>query len=158
MPNLEASARNQLLLYQLLAGLPNSISKQLRATGDTTDLEKVLEQAHLLIMIEDQPEQAAVVSQPSSDVLLLKEQIADLTEQVALLTTSREHQWPIAQCFYCNQPGHIQHHCQAYQSQLRQQPCHCYTCGKVGHLEGDCRQRQGNFKGTPAQATRHPNY
>ena len=55
----------------------------------------MLEQAHLLIMIEDQPEQAAVVSQPSSDVLLLKEQIANLIEQVALLTTSREHPQPI---------------------------------------------------------------
>ena len=158
MPNLEASARNQLLLHQLLAGLPNSISKQLRATGDTTDLEKVLERARLLIMIEDQPEQAAVVSQPSSDVLLLKEQIADLTEQVALLTTGGERQRPIVRCFYCNQPGHIQRHCQAYQSQLRQQPRRCYTCGKVGHLQRDCRQRQGNFKGTPAQATRRPNY
>ena len=109
-------------------------------------------------MIEDQPEQAAVVSQPSSDVLLLKEQIADLIEQVVLLTTSRECQRPIAQCFYCNQPGHIQRQCQAYQSQLRQQPCRCYTCGKVGHLERDCRQHQGNFIGTPAQATRRPNY
>ena len=34
MPNLKVSAWNQLLLHQLLAGLPNSISKQLRATGD----------------------------------------------------------------------------------------------------------------------------
>ena len=42
MPNLEASAWNQLLLHQLLAGLPNSISKQLRATGDTTSVDSVL--------------------------------------------------------------------------------------------------------------------
>ena len=97
-------------------------------------------------MIEDQPEQAAVMSQPSGDVLLLKKQIADLTEQLSLLTTSREHQRPIVYCFYCNQLIHIQHQCQAYQSQLRQQPHHCYTCGKVGHLERDCRQHQGILK------------
>ena len=45
-------------------------------------------------MKEDQPEQAAAVSQPYNDVLQLKEQIANLTEQVALLTTSRERQQP----------------------------------------------------------------
>ena len=43
-------------------------------------------------MIEDHPGQAAVVSESSNEVLLLKEQLTDLTEQVALLTTSREHQ------------------------------------------------------------------
>ena len=32
-------------------------------------------------MTEDQPEQAAVVSQPSNDVLLMKKQIANSTEQ-----------------------------------------------------------------------------
>ena len=45
MPNLEASAWNQLLLHQLLAGLPSSISKQLHATGDTTNVDRVLERA-----------------------------------------------------------------------------------------------------------------
>lgn len=158
MPNLEASARNQLLLHQLLAGLPSSISKQLRATGDTTNLDGVLERARLLIMIEDHPEQAAVVSQPSTEVLLMKEQLAELTEQVALLTTSRERQQPAVRCFYCNQPGHIQRQCQAFRSHIRQRSCRCYNCGKVGHLERDCRQRQGNFKGTSVQATRRPNY
>ena len=88
----------------------------------------------------------------------MKEQLAKLTEQVALLTTSRERQQPVVRCFYCNQPGHTQHQCQAYCSQFRQQPRRCYNCGKIGHLERDCRQRQGNFKGAPAQATRCPNY
>ena len=78
MPNLEALARNQLLLHQLLAGLPSSISKQLRATSDTTDLDRVLERAWLLFMMEDHPGRAAVVSEPSNEVLLLKEQLADL--------------------------------------------------------------------------------
>ena len=158
MPNLEASARNQLLLHQLLAGLPSSISKQLRATGDTTDLDRVLERARLLFMMEDHPGRAAVVSEPSNEVLLLKEQLADLTEQVALLTTSRERQQSVIRCFYCDQLGHTQRQCHAYRSQFRQQPRRCYSCGKVGHLERDCRQRQGNFKGTSAQATRRPNH
>ena len=158
MPNLEASARNQLLLHQLLVGLPSSISKQLRATGDTTNVDRVLERARLLIMMEDQPGRAAVVSEPSNEVVLMKEQLTELTEQVALLTTSRECQQPVVRCFYCNQPGHTQRQCQAYRSQFRQQPRHCYNCGKVGHLERDCRQRQGNFKGAPAQATGRPNY
>ena len=55
MPNLDASARNQLLLHHLLVGLPSSISKQLGATGDTTNVERVLERARLLIMMEDEP-------------------------------------------------------------------------------------------------------
>ena len=61
MRNLEASAQKQLLLHQLLAGLPSSISKQLRVTADTTDVDKVLEWARLLLMTEDHPGQAAVV-------------------------------------------------------------------------------------------------
>ena len=158
MPNLEASARNQLLLHQLLAGLPSSISKQIRATGDTTDVDKVLERARLLIMTEDQPGRAAVVSESPNEVLLLKEQVAELTEQVALLSTSRERQQPVVRCFYCNQLGHTQRQCQAYRSQFRQQPRRCYNCGKVGHLERNCRQRQGNSQGAPAQATRRPNH
>ena len=56
MLNLKASVRNQLLMHKLLVGFPNSINKQLCTTGDTTDLDRVLEQAHLLIMREDQPE------------------------------------------------------------------------------------------------------
>ena len=158
MPNLEASAWNQLLLYQLLAGLPNSISKQLRATGNTTSMDSVLERARLLIMTEDPPERAAVVTESSSKALLIKEQLAELTEQVALLTSSRERQQPAVHCFYCNQPVHVQHQCQAYHSQFRQQPRCCYNRGKIGHIERDCRQRQGNIKGAPVQANRRPNY
>ena len=43
MPGLETAARNQLLLHQLLAGLPSSISMQIRASGETSDLDKVME-------------------------------------------------------------------------------------------------------------------
>ena len=52
IPNLEASAQNQLQLHQLLVGLS---SKQLCATGDTTDLDRVLEHTHLFFMMKDHP-------------------------------------------------------------------------------------------------------
>ena len=35
MPDLDAGAREQLLLHQFLAGIPSSVGKQLRTTGDT---------------------------------------------------------------------------------------------------------------------------
>ena len=88
----------------------------------------------------------------------MKEQLAEFTEQVALLTSSREHQQPAVHCFYYNQPGHVQRQCQAYRSQFRQQLRHCYNCGKVGHIEIDCRQYQGSIKGAPVQANRRPSY
>ena len=56
---------------------------------DTTDLDRVFEWAHLIIMMEYQSEQAAIVVQPSNEVMLLKEQLSDLTAQVALLTTHK---------------------------------------------------------------------
>ena len=73
-------------------------------------------------MMEDPPGRAEVVTESSSDALLMKEQLAELTEQVALLTSSRECQQPAVNCFYCIQPGHVQCQCQAYRSQFRQQP------------------------------------
>ena len=82
MPYLETLVQNKLLLHQLLAGLPSSTSKQLRARGDTRDVDRVLE---LLIMTEDQPGQPAAVLELLKEVVLLKEQITELTEQVALL-------------------------------------------------------------------------
>ena len=43
MPKLEARAREQLLLHQFVAGLPNAVSRQLRATGDAKELTSTLE-------------------------------------------------------------------------------------------------------------------
>ena len=119
MPNLEASSQNQLLLHQLLVGLPSSISEQLHATSDTADLDTVLECTWLLSMMEDYPGRAAVMSESSNEVLLLKEQLADLTKQVDLLITSRECQQSVIHCFYYNHLGHTQCQCHVYQSQIR---------------------------------------
>jgi hypothetical protein len=47
MPNLEDRARNQ------LSGLPTSVSKQLCATGEATELDKVVERARPLIIMEE---------------------------------------------------------------------------------------------------------
>ena len=38
MPRLDNTARDQLLLHQFLAGLPVSVSQQLRATGEARNL------------------------------------------------------------------------------------------------------------------------
>ena len=102
-----------------MAGLPNLISKQLCTTGETTDLDKALERAYLLITMKDHQDQVAVVSENSNEVTLLKEQVANLTEQVALLLTTRQCPRQIIRCFYCDQPGHTQRRCPAYQSQFR---------------------------------------
>ena len=40
MPGKDAAAREQLLLHQFLGGLPASISKQIRAAGETKELDK----------------------------------------------------------------------------------------------------------------------
>ena len=39
MPELDAPAREQLLLHQFLAGIPDSVSRQLRATGEIKTLD-----------------------------------------------------------------------------------------------------------------------
>ena len=41
MAGLAKEARDQLLFYQFLVGLPESVSQQLRGTGDTKDLERL---------------------------------------------------------------------------------------------------------------------
>ena len=38
MPKLDAGAKEQLIIHQFIAGLPGTISKQLQAAGDTTNL------------------------------------------------------------------------------------------------------------------------
>ena len=96
MPTLEKNARDQLLLHQFLS---DSVSSQIRATGDITTLEKAVEKARLLMTI------TAAIGQPEDNSMQqLKEQ---LTEQVAALSTQKSashkrHQLPIRQCFFCN--------------------------------------------------------
>ena len=84
MPDIDEASRTQLLLHQFLTGLPVSISRQLRATGDATDFNKAVERARLLMIIhEPEPISAAASVSSSVEVEQLKEKVIDLTHQVA---------------------------------------------------------------------------
>ena len=155
MPDLPNEAREQLLLHQLLAGLTGAISKQLRSTGDTKQLEPTAERARLLMMIENNLESkgVAAISQDKShehtEMIQLKTQIAELTEHVAALTAAQSSKRPssVPRCFNCNGIGHVQQNCpnqRAYRTNYRR----CFLCGKVGHVQKDCRS-QGNDQGAP---------
>ena len=47
-PGQERPARDQLLLHQFVTGLPDAISRQLRAAGETRELEKAVERVTAL--------------------------------------------------------------------------------------------------------------
>ena len=53
MPELDKNAGEQMLIYQFLTGVPTAISQQLRATGEAKELTKVVEQACLLMTIDN---------------------------------------------------------------------------------------------------------
>ena len=133
LPEAGQGAKEPLLLHQFLAGIPEPIARQLRASGEVTTLDKAITRARLLMTIDAGP--VAAVEEKSSESQL-KEQVAALTEQVAALTTRMKEparrQTPRSQprCFNCNQLGHLQRDCR------RRQRCLC--CGKLGHLAKDC--------------------
>ena len=129
MPNADAATRNQLLLHQFVSGLPAHIGKQLRATREVNNLDRVLELAKLLMTIEEQ-QKAAVVQ--TSEVQDLREQVSALTEQVAALSIRRSKLPAAIVCYKCQQPGHLQRNC----SSARR----CYLCGQPGHIARDCHQ------------------
>ena len=54
MPVLAAEAKQQLFVHQFLAGFPVSVSQQLRATGDTKVLDRMVERAKLLMVVQEQ--------------------------------------------------------------------------------------------------------
>ena len=89
MPDIDADARDQLLPYQFLAGIPASVSRQLRATGVTKALAETVERTRLLMMIDSQDRSAPLMStEKTSEISALREQVAMLTEQVAALSTA----------------------------------------------------------------------
>ena len=87
MPGLDKKGRDQLLLHQFLAGMPDAVSRQLRATGETKTLDAAVVRARLLMTIDNHG-QAAAVAEERTEVQVLRNQIALLTEQVATLSTS----------------------------------------------------------------------
>ena len=173
----DANATGQLLLHQFLAGIPESVSRPIRASGEVQDLDKAVERARLLMTVNEAHNAAAVVpdSQPASVTSKLEEQVAKLTEQVAALAarpthnsgqaqdSARQRQRPrFIRCFRCNRMGHTQHEC-SYQYQSFAGNQRCFTCGRMGHIARDCytqgnrfaqggsyqQQQQGNDRGMP---------
>ena len=57
MLDTDAGTHDQLLRHHFISELPTHISKQLRATGEMNDLDRVIERAKLLLTIEDHREQ-----------------------------------------------------------------------------------------------------
>ena len=92
MPGLLENTSNSLLLHQFLSGLPGSISRQLRASGDTKDLGAVVQRTKVLMTVMEHEQTAALTSTSAtpSEVDQLKTQITQLTEQVAALTTRQK--------------------------------------------------------------------
>ena len=88
MPGLDAPGREQLLLHQFLAGIPEYVSRQLRATDEIKTLGIAVTRARLLMTIDDHGQAAAVTEGPT-EVQLLREQVALLAEHVSTLSTSR---------------------------------------------------------------------
>ena len=159
MPDLPQDAREQLLLHQFLSGLPTAISKQLRSTGETQRLDTTVERARLLMAIECDQESKSVATISESDaakecseVMQLKTQLSELTEQVATLAavqSSKHHSQP-PRCFACQGIGHFQRNCPNQRNSQR-----CWLCGRRGHLQKDCRM-QGNGQGAPKAGHRRP--
>ena len=112
MPEMEADASKPLLLHQFLSGLPTPISRQLRTTGDTKELDAVVQRAKVLMTVSEQEQTAAMhtVHQSPREVDDLKMQITELMEQVAALTVQQKSMRP-KHCFYSNKLGYIQGNC-----------------------------------------------
>ena len=89
MPELAENVSKPLLLHQFLSGLPGPVSRQLRATGDTKELEAVVQRAKVLMAVSDQQQTAAMTTTPS-EVDQLKTQVTLLTEKWLHLQQDRK--------------------------------------------------------------------
>ena len=142
MPDIQAPAKDQLLLHQFLTGLPHEVSKQLRATGVTT-LTAAIERAKILMTVEQHTLEATVAAaKPKpTELLQLQQQMTDLSAQVAALTTrqtvNRKSQVfgesRPKRCFRCNKVGHLQYNCLLHRDKI-----YCFTCGQQGHGWRNC--------------------
>ena len=91
IPGIDDMSRKKLLKHQFFSELPTEVSHQLHMTNET-DLETLVDEAHLLMTIDDKVHSAVIdgeaVGKESREVERLHEQIATLTEWVAALTTA----------------------------------------------------------------------
>ena len=167
MPGIETTAREQLILHQFLAGLPIVISQQLRASGETKELDKVVDRARLLMAINDHSQVATITDHCEGDPVMkeLKDQVATLTEQVAALTTRKSlrflpqenYKSETIRCFICNGTGHMKYECPSRRRQNTTD--RCFKCGQKGHIRRNCPQNlkdQGNYQGVSARGNSHP--
>jgi len=94
MPGIDTTSHGQLLLHQFLASIPGHISQQLQAMSNTTDLQRVVEKACLLMSINEQPANIATSSNAIVESTLgsLQSQIEYLTQQVAVLARPTQQQ------------------------------------------------------------------
>ena len=152
MPGIDDNAREQLLIHQFIAGLPEPIAMQIRATGDVKKLASTVEKARLLMTVSKHGQTAAITERTSEDVRKLEGQLASLTEQIAVLQTNCDR--PVLRCYNCNRPGYLQRDCQ---SRRRNFDRKCFICQRTGHFARNCPQQiQGNDKGTALRGQSHP--
>ena len=68
IPRLDKKAGEQMSIHQFLTGLPTTISRQLHATGEMNELDKVVERARLLMTIDNQDPLHSVAATGTSSV------------------------------------------------------------------------------------------
>ena len=84
MPELSDDASKQLLIHQFLTGLPASVSRQLRAAGDTTNLEQLVERAKVLMVVDGGEGKTAAVQAENTEVSKLKTQIEEFSTSCSI--------------------------------------------------------------------------
>ena len=110
MPGMDDDARGQLLVHQFLTGIPQTVSTQIRASGETLTLEKVVERARLLMTIREYNEQPIAMAVQMDELQQLKEEVKELTQVVATLSVREQNRKP-KHCFRCNGLRHLQRDC-----------------------------------------------